>query len=569
MYGSLDRDPRDITNRNGLDGFRYNIIRSCINTAIAHVSTTKSKPRFLTDDAEWSLVKRAKACEQVVKGIFESNRYYELVTQVFRDSAVTRLGAIFIYREDGRVKYERVFPGELLVDVREGYYGAPRTLYRLKAVDREVLRATYKLKEAPQATGLDHELFKSFPWLTGDVHSPSDQCMTITAWRLPTAGQPGRRVVALANQTLDDREYDRERFPFAVHRWEIRQTGFYGIGVAEELRGHQRALNFLHLKIADMVHRNSRSTFVTFDTPTGKKGVNAQHVDNDPATVINVTGGAQAPMQLTANAVPPEIFAYRREIISDAYSQLGLTELQATGQVNLGPNASGAAIREVNDTGSKRWKDKLAAIDQLALDVARITIDELREGAEEGDLKEIQTATSRGPRTKLQMVDWTSNALEDHQYQLDLTPSSALPDSTAGRTQTVTDWYQAGFVDQQTAMQLLDFPDLQRFKSLDLSAYEACLDSIESIIEDGEYLAPEPTDDLQLSLKLSVQSYTKYRLRKAPPDRLEMLLQYTDDVQFLLEQAAVGAQQAAPVAAPANPEGQPAAQPQEQPAMAA
>ena len=96
----------------------------------------------------------------------------------------------------------------------------------------------------------------------------------------------------------------------------------------------------------------------------------------------------------------------------------------------------------------------------------------------------------------------------------------------------------AGLCTQQEAKALLDHPDLERFKSLDLAAYECVLDTIENIIEDGKYYPPEPTDDLELAIKLATQSYNKFRLRGVPQSRLDLLLQYLDDVQALLGMAA-------------------------------
>ena len=37
-----------------------------------------------------------------------------------------------------------MFPGELIVDEREGYYGAPRTMYRVKLIDRSVLEERFE-----------------------------------------------------------------------------------------------------------------------------------------------------------------------------------------------------------------------------------------------------------------------------------------------------------------------------------------------------------------------------------------------------------------------------------------
>ncbi|HMI92635.1 MAG TPA: portal protein, partial [Polyangiales bacterium] len=381
MYGPTDglrtgskAKALDLSSRNGLMGQGYNLIRSAVNTAVAHVGSQRTKPRFVTDDADWSLVKRAKACEQVIKGIFDAERFYEKAGECFRDAGVTRIAAMFVFLEDGRARLERTMPGELLVDVREGYAGAPRTLYRLKAVERQVLKEKYDLAELPPPSTLDRQLFNAFPWLSDDVQSTADQTMTITAWRLPCGKLPGRRVVAIAGKTLDDCEYKRKRFPFAFFKWNPQQTGFYGTSIAAELRGHQRKINYLDIKIADILHKNSRSNLVTFNSPTGASSVNVQHLDNDPATIIQVKGN-QPPIQLTANAVPPELFQHRREVIQDAFAQIGITELQATGQVDLGPRASGAAIREVRESGSRRWKDRMQAWDQFAVDTARAVID--------------------------------------------------------------------------------------------------------------------------------------------------------------------------------------------------
>ena len=63
------------------------------------------------------------------------------------------------------------------------------------------------------------------------------------------------------------------------------------------------------------------------------------------------------------------------------------------------------------------------------------------------------------------------------------------------------------------------------------------LDTIELIVDKGEYNPPEPTDDVELGIKLATQSYNKFRLRKVPPERLELLLQYLDDLRHYAEQA--------------------------------
>ena len=524
-----------------LDALKFNVCRSVVLTAAAHISAKRPKPKFQTDDADWGLVQKARGCEQAVKGVFQQNDAYALGQAVFLDSAVSSLGTAKVFNEGGRVRYEKVFPGELLVDVREGFYGEPRTIYRVKLVDPQVVKELFNLKKAPtSAAGLERPLQQLFAWLKWD--STIDQTVLVEAHRLgkldPKTGKRtgGKHIIACPGNTLVFEDWNRPRHPYAHYRWQRRQLGFYGCGIVEELRGHQRALNYLHRKIADWMHIGSRSNLVLWEGPAGKPGVNSHHVDNEPATVFRVKHGTQAPMQLTVNAVPSEYFAYRREIIEDAYAVEGVSQLTATGQVPQGIE-SGTAIREVEDAGSRRWATKVQDYERFFLDLARLTIDELGDMAEKGELQKIRASTRSGSLSRPELIDWKEVSLDEDQYELDLTPASSLPDSTAGRTQTVTDWYQAGFITVQEAKQLLDHPDLERFKSLDLSSYECILDTIELIVDKGEYNPPEPTDDVELGIKLATQSYNKFRLRKVPPERLELLLQYLDDLRHYAEQA--------------------------------
>jgi len=543
MYGAQDLvgtsdiplDASESLKRRALAKLKFNLCGSVVNTAAAHIASKRPKVKFQTDDADWGLTRKAQSCEQVVKGVFAQNGAYELGRQAFIDSGVSSLGAVVVFSEEGRVKLERCFPGEILVDVREGYYGKPRTIYRVRMMDRQVLQEYYG-SEIPMSSGSGWEgrLRQLFKW--ADHDQTLDQVALVQSWRLGCEDKPGKYAVAVPGKLLEKREYKRSRFPIAFLRWETRQVGFYGQGIVEELRGHQRALNYLHLKIADAIHFNSRSNFVVFDGPRDGPKVSVHHINNDPATVYRVPSGGTPPMQLTANGVPTEWFSYRREIIEDGYAQIGLNQLRATGQVPRGVE-SGAAIREIEDTGSKRWITKTQAFEQFFLDLGRIIIDEMREMAERGELKPVKVSHRKGARTKIELIDWKEVALDDDQYELDLTPASSLPDSTAGRTQTVEDWYAAGFISIDEAKALLDFPDLERFKSLDLSAHDIILDTIERIIEEGEYFPPEPTDDIELAIKLCTFSVNKFRLRRLDPEKIELLYLYLDDLRSLFEQA--------------------------------
>ena len=62
------------------------------------------------------------------------------------------------------------------------------------------------------------------------------------------------------------------------------------------------------------------------------------------------------------------------------------------------------------------------------------------------------------------------------------------------------------------------------------------------ILSDGEYMEPEPMDDLSFAYKHSVMSYQRAKIAKIEEERLAMLLDYISEVESLQEQATKQAQ---------------------------
>ena len=50
------------------DAVQFNICASLVNTGKANIGAKRPRPRFVTNDGDWSAVKAAKACEYAVDG---------------------------------------------------------------------------------------------------------------------------------------------------------------------------------------------------------------------------------------------------------------------------------------------------------------------------------------------------------------------------------------------------------------------------------------------------------------------------------------------------------------------
>jgi hypothetical protein len=531
------------------DRFSYNLVRAVTNTAQAHIGATRPKPKFATNDADWTLSRRAMKNEQAVRAIFHDQQYYKLSAQAFIDAAVSSLGGIKVFFRDGKVRLERVYPGEILVDHRETYHQhAKHSVYQIKMITRDRLKEMF--------SGQEHEINKAqtgekglFGWLGHGVGYEDDRVLVIEAYRpADDEGKNGKHTIAIRDHVLFSEEWKRECAPFAWYRWETRQAGFFGMGIVEELRPAQRTLNRFDQRINHMM-QFSQSKLVY----SGAAKINEEHLNNDSSTALRIGSMNERPIIWAPNVVPPEWWQERERIKEDAFRQIGVNRMQMSGEKPPGIQAA-VALRELNDQGSRRFRIKVQEFEQLAIDTARLCVQELNDASERGDLKPITVRSKKRNLTLIEDVDWKKVALEEGSYEMQVQSASSLPDSTPGRIQTVQDWYSAGFINQQEAKQLLEFPDLEAFQSLDLAPYHVQLDNLETIIEDGEYVFPEPTDDLELALKLATLSYNKYRLRKAPADRLELLLQYLSDVehwQKVAREGEAGPQQIAAGVAPA------------------
>ncbi|HAT63937.1 MAG TPA: hypothetical protein DCS66_04950, partial [Flavobacteriaceae bacterium] len=82
------------------------------------------------------------------------------------------------------------------------------------------------------------------------------------------------------------------------------------------------------------------------------------------------------------------------------------------------------------------------------------------------------------------------------------------------------------------------FPDLEASMNL-LNADSNNLERlIETMMDEGKYFPPEPYQNLENAVRKVQQAYLLYRMQGAPEDRLELLRQFMEDCQNLIEKAA-------------------------------
>lgn len=534
-----------------------NVTKSCVNTLHAEVIATRPRPMFLTSGGDYEQQKRAKALTKWCEGLFyESKVDTEVGPPCARDGLVFDLMVAKIVTEHGRVRAERVFPGEILVDIDDGADGKPRSLYHVKQYDRFVLAALYpdkrdEILSAPAAT--------DFAWGCYRSAQDSDQVLVVEAWHLPSGPEEsdGRHVIAIADHALLDEEWTDDSFPFAFGYWERALVGFYGVGIPEELRAHQTELNRLSRTIQEAQSR--KGTYWIF-VPRGA-GVSKKHLTNQDGPIVEYDG-PQPPVMYPAPSLAGDLYQSRALVFQEAFSILGVSSLSAQSEKPAGLN-SGRALRTYIDVKSKRFIEFHRGYEEFHVEIARQMVRAIRRAAETAKRDGVEfdyEVVYRG-KGHIERIKWSDVHLDEDSYVLQCFPVSALPSDPEGKMAAVEEMVNAGFITKERAAALLDYPDLESELSVVTAPGELLQQILERMVDTGRYFAPEPFFDLQLCVARGTLFYQRAMLQGVEEERLSLIRRFVIAAQTELAKL----QTPAPPAAPAEP---PAPTPAPMPAAA-
>jgi hypothetical protein len=530
----------------------FNLVQSVTDTLVSRLSQSRPSPVFLTDNGDYKQRTLAKKLNNFIQGEFYQTDAYEKATIALRDALVQGTGILHIYETpDHKVGLERVLLTEMLIDPNEGMYGDPRQLYRIKLVDREVLKANF-----PKCRQKLDIAVKGYPDASSDASKTvSDLVMVVEGWHLPSGEgkKDGRHMLACSAGSLLDEEYVKDSFPFVFLHYSPRLLGFWSQGVAEQLMGTQLELNSILFTISKAIKLVGVPRVFQEE---GSKISTAAH-NNEVGVIVKYRG--TKPDYVVAPCNAPELYAERDKLIAYGYQQTGVSALQASSQKPEGLD-SGEAIRTYDDISTDRFATLSRRYDNLFIDLAYQIIDQAKDIAKpknEGGQGSYQTVYPNKNGTR--EIELPYIELEDDPFIIQCFTQSSLPKDPAGRLAKVTEMAQSGMITLQEARRLLDYPDLEQIEKLANAAEDRIFQILDAILEEGEYTPPDPFMNLALAEQLTTQYINLYGGAKVEEEKMEMFRSFFSQIQAL-KQAAM------PPAPPpgASPNG-PAASPQAAP----
>jgi hypothetical protein len=499
----------------------FNAIENCISALGARIASQRPRARFLTSTEganAWELQQRAKGMEKFVAGVWSSEKIYRMAPGIFFDGACLGFGACKVFGADGKICFERVFPGFLVVDEVACRFSEPRELFQYSWVPAEVLAAQFPKKESVimSVAGRQASFYEEGKAIVTDL------VKVVEAWHLPSSSEAGdgRHAICIDSSTLHEEEYTSDRFPFAFFRWQQPRVGWYPQGLIEQQEPTQLFVNKMAQRIQQAMHLYAvtRTFYVEGSI--------------DPAKIRNKTGDlvpvAQG-MQLPVTQSPPSMASDMIQMTWDAYGKIfegtGVSQLSAAGVKPAGIEAA-VALRALEEKEAGRHSLTALAYEDFFIDLAELTV----QVAKDMGTVRAKYRTSDG----LELVDWKNVDMDRDMFELQVFPTSMLPYTPAGRLAAVEEMLNAGFIDRKQALSLLDAPDLEQFSSLETASLEDIDKQIHQMLVKGEKVEPETYQDMELALSRATSALIRSRTRGAPEKNQKLLLDYIDKCALIL-----------------------------------
>jgi hypothetical protein len=523
---------------------KYNVCKALVDAVLSQLYATKPRPLPLTSGARWDLKRKARKLGKFLVGQLHATNYYRERERIALDMALFGTGIGKVWAEGDQVRFERVPWWNVHVDEFDALEGRPRALYQKAWADKDMLIALY-------AEGAKNERMRDAIWHADGHGTHATRIRVEEAWRLPSAAvdvddgkrkrSDGRHVIAAGGVALRVEEWTRDHFPFAFMRLLEPVSGMWGSGILEEVVGTQLQINWLL--------RHIDTSIKTWGVPTmylqgGGASLPSATFRNDVGRIVRLPPGVAPPQVVANNVITAEVVNQLARLKQEPFEIFGVNTLSANGMKPAGIN-SGVALQTWLDSGSTRLGSVFRSDEQFAVDVGLLQILAAQE-----IYTEHGSYSVRAPSKFLESIDWKDINLKRDQYELQVFPVNLLATQPAQRLQQIQDMMGAGILSKPQALALLDFPDIDSILSLE-TANMHMVELIVESLEEGRYLGPEPTMDLQFMIPMIQFAAVRAEVDGLPGDRLDDFRGWLLEADRLLKR---GQATEAPTA-PAGPPG--------------
>ena len=518
-----------------------NIVRRQVDTFVAKIAKNRPVPMGLTTGGNYSQQRRAKAISKFFEGVLDEVEFWPTRTLRLRDGAIFGSGLALNYRRGRKMIHDRIYAPEIRVDPRDAIYGKPRMLFLGRFIDKLVACERWPDK-AEQILEADAD-FGDGSWAVG-YDETSNLLAVVEAWHLPSGegASDGAHAVACSNATLEIDEYVRDYFPLSKFDFSPPVFGWWGEGLVKQLAGLQYEVNSVGLRLQERHYLMGTYVAVSAESP-----IEWEQIDNGSMTELRYEGGTP-PAFLNPPATHGDLFNWFEMLRTRMPGEItGISGLSSRSEKPAGLD-SGKALRTYHDIDTENLTPQGRADEKDVIDTCWQLFDLAEEIHAEEPAKgkraepyRVRIESRKHGKSVLEDLSWKDVRLDREKFVLRVFPTSFLSSTPEDRWSQVQEMIKGGFLSQDEAMVLLDFPDLERVMTLRGAARRNIERLLEKLLEaddpDAVYVYPEPAMNLELCQALAIMTYLDAKLDGAPEANLQAVLQFALDAKAELAKA--------------------------------
>lgn len=488
-----------------------NAAKSAIDTICARITQQDPHPNFKTEGGRWAQRLKARNLEKFISGVFYETEFYHKARRMFKDAAIFGTGFMKAFFCNGRIHWERVRPGEIWVDEEVSMHSEPQSFFQVRCLPVESVIAMFPDQQKEILTS-------KIAYESRQDNVTVTQIEVIEAWHKRDAnGNNGRHCIVVDGRTLLDEEWRYDVDPLLVFRWNELPYGYYGNGACEDLYGLQEEIDYIMERIQGSTHNGAN---VWLLKSRNDKTPNS-HLNNKLCTIVEYSGNTP-PQFYHSQIMNQQVFDHVKWLNELVYNETGVSQMSATSQKPKGIEAA-AALQTMLDVESQRFVLLQKAYERAIMHAAKMTVEIARHHyRQKGDKYSVLSEHGK----MAEYIDWENAALKPDEYILKIWPVNMLPQSPAGRMEKITQMMQAGLIDSQTGMMLLDFPDVEAHQSLALAATRKALWYVDKVLYENKDCEPREWDDLGRCVRFMQMGMTNAEMEGAPEEVLQRGLEF-------------------------------------------
>jgi hypothetical protein len=526
-----------------------NIIRRQVDTYTAKIVKNRPLPMALTTGGDFGAQRRAKSITKFGEGALDTVGYFPTRELRIRDGAIFGSGFARNYRVGRKLHHDRMLPGEVLVDPRDGYYGKPRSIRLVHHIDRLVLIEQHpdfeeEIKQAAEKLTDDDR------WLSMDDKT-SDTVVVVEEIHLASADidpdgkkdgpTDGAYAKCISNATLELSEYVRDYHPISKNDFQKPLVGYFGEGMVRQLAGLQYEINSVGLRLQEQGFMTG-----SYVWSQDGSGLEVDVLDNGAMSVIR---SLTKPEFFTPAPWHPAFMEYHEALLTKrAQSITGISDFATRSELPPGMgDAPGIAIQHVKDTDTENLITQGREDERDCVDTMWQLFDLMEEIFEESkgtkDKYVVRVERRANGRSANEDMDYAKVRMDKKDFTLRTFPTSYLASTPSDRWEQVNAMKKDGYFSQDEALALLDFPDIQRVLNLRNSPRKTVEAIIEKLLDpdfDGT-IVPESAMNLDLCVAIGALAYLEAKwVDDAPPELCDRVLAFSIAARALRDNAQPG-----------------------------